>query len=364
MMINEPTRVAVVVAQFVTAGTKSYIMNYYRNIDRHKIQFDFIVNNTSDGNYQEIINLGGRVYEITPAMKNPVKNVIETYKILKEHKYRVILGLTNALNVFPMFAAWCARTPVRISENLSTAHPSEKKKTFVKNILRPFSTWFPNRLAANSELAAKWLFGNKKCLILRNGIDLQKFNYNETLRKSTRNELGLNEEFVIGHIGRFDYQKNHNFLIDVFKSFHDKHPSAKLLLVGYGELKEQIDNKINRLNLRDAVIDCGATEDIAKLYNAMDCFVLPSLYEGLPVVGIEAQATGLPCIFSSEVTKEAQIIEEVSFISLDEDISIWVKKIEQFMSFERKIVTDEIRQAGYDIKTESVNMVKLCLGSK
>lgn len=355
--MNEPIRVAVVVAQFVTAGTKSYIMNYYRNIDRSRIQFDFIVNNTSDGNYQEIYDLGGKVYEITPALKNPIKNVLDTYKILKEQNYKIVHGLTNALNIFPMFAGWLAHTPIRISENLSTAHPSEKKKTFVKNLLRPFSTLFPTHLVANSELAAKWLFGEKKCLILRNGIDLEKFKFDEKLRCKTRLELGIDDEFVIGHIGRFDYQKNHNFLVDVFNEIHMNNSKSKLLLVGYGELKEKIDKKINELGLREYVVDCGATEDIAKLYNAMDCFVLPSFYEGLPVVGIEAQSTGLPCIFSSEVTEEVKVNENVSFLSLSDSIQKWGNCVISHKG-NRIIRQDCLIAKGYDIKKESLNLMK------
>lgn len=356
--LNDPIRVAIVVAQFVTAGTKSYIMNYYRNVDRTRIQFDFIVNNTSDGSYQEIYDLGGKVYEITPAMKNPIKNIIDTYKILKKNDYKIVHALTNALNVFPMFAGWLAHTPVRISENLSTAHPSEKK-TIIKNILKPFATWFPTNYAANSELAARWLFGNNDCFILRNGIDLNRFKYDEGLRKSTRKELGIEDEFVIGHIGRYDFQKNHEFLIDIFADVHKKNPKTKLLLVGYGELKEHIEQKINNLGLRDYVLDCGATEDIAKLYNAMDCFVLPSYYEGLPVVGIEAQATGLPCFFSTEVTKETKITENVEFLSLDETADFWAEKILTMPLRERRDTDEEVKKSGYDIKIEAIKLIDM-----
>lgn len=357
MSASEPIRVAVVVAQFVTGGTKSYIMNYCRNIDKKKVVFDFIVNNTSDGNYQEIFDLGGKVYEITPAIKNPIKNICETYKILKNNDYKIVHCFMNALNVFPLCAAWLARVSVRVSENLSTSHPSEKKNTVVKKMLRPFSTLFPTKLVANSELAAKWLFGNKECFILRNGIDLDKYAFDEELRLATRKQLGLTDEFVIGHIGRFNYQKNHNFLIDVFDEVHKVEPNSKLLLVGYGELKDAIDEKIDQLGLRDAVIDCGATEDIAKLYNAMDCFVLPSFYEGLPVVGVEAQACGLPCVFSSEITKEVKVTKNISFMNLSDDVSAWANQIVDYRGV-RSNDKHSLRRAGYDIKEESKTLVE------
>lgn len=359
MSKDEPIRVAIIAAQFVTGGIKSYIMNYYKNIDRTKVQLDFIVNNTSDkSSYQEIYNLGGRVYEVTPAIKNPIKNMIDTYKILKKYDYKIVHGLTNALNIFPMCAAWLAHTPVRISENLSTAHPSEKKKTLVKNLLRPFSTWFPTKLVANSKLAGKWLFRDKECLIFRNGINLDKYKYNKELRNNTRRELNLTDEFVIGHIGRFAFQKNHDFLIDVFEELHKVNSKSKLLLVGYGELKETIYKKINRLGLKDSVIDCGATEDIAKLYNAMDCFVLPSFYEGLPMVGIEAQATGLPCVFSSEITRETKVNNSVSFIDLSADIHVWAEQIMSFRGI-RDVDQNEFERAGYDIRIEAQKLLHL-----
>ena len=264
----------------------------------------------------------------------------------------------NALNVFSMFAGKMAGVPVRIAENLSSAHPGEKK-TIVKNILKPFSKIFPTDLAACSKSCGEWLYGKKdiesgKVRIFNNAISLKKYTYDKELRENVRNSLGLSDEnFVLGHIGRYQYQKNHNFLIDIFDEVYKRDKNSRLLLVGYGDLKEEIFNKINSLGVKDAVIDMGATENIAGLYNAMDVFVLPSFYEGLPVVGIEAQATGLPCVFSTEVTKETGVIPDTKFVELSENKGKWADEILKIRdNYKRANTENYIIDAGFDIETE------------
>ncbi len=351
---NEPFKVAVVIGKFVAAGTKSYVMNYYNNIDIKKVHMDFIIDDTSPiTEYHDIESRGSRVYRI-PTVKHPVRHMKQMIKILKEGKYSCVHSFKNSLNVFTMCAAKAAGIPIRISHNLSTAHPGERK-TIIKNILRPFSTLFVTHMAANSLLAAEWMFGKKnldECTIFHNAIDLEKYKYDEELRNTTRKKLGLENSFVIGHIGRYEYQKNHEFLIDIFNALYKKDKSAKLLLVGYGSLKEKIWSKIEKLGLREAVIDAGATEDIIPFYNAMDCFVLPSFYEGLPVVGIEAQATGLPCILSTEITRETKITDNVQFISLNESADLWAEKILEYKNCVHQNNTKMLTSNGYDIKKE------------
>ncbi len=183
---------------------------------------------------------------------------------------------------------------------------------------------------------------------------MKKYTYDKELRDNVRNSLGLSDEnFVLGHIGRYQYQKNHNFLIDIFDEVYKRDKNSRLLLVGYGDLKEEIFNKINSLGLKDAVIDMGATENIAGLYNAMDVFVLPSFYEGLPVVGIEAQATGLPCVFSTEVTKETGVIPDTKFVELSENKEKWADEILKIRDNYKRVNTEKyIIDAGFDIETE------------
>lgn len=352
---SKPLRAIQIMGKHTTGGIKTVIMNYYEHIDRNEVQFDFIVDKNSPiKNYSDIESLGGKVYEVT-SLKNPFAYLHQCRRIFRKNDYLVVHGYVNTLNVFPMFAAFLAGVPVRISENLSTGHPGEKK-TIVKNILRRFSRIFPTHIAANSVYSGEWMYKKKhmdKCRIIRNGIDLDKFSYNPTLREKIRNEYGWQDKFVVGHIGRYQYQKNHNFLIDVFEQVHKKCPEAILALIGYGDLKEEIFAKIEKLGLTDFVVDLGGREDIALFYNAMNCFVLPSFYEGLPVVGIEAQATGLPCIMSDEITHETEITDNVSFIGLDKSADVWADAVLRHRTFERKDVSAQVTQNGYNIVTEA-----------
>lgn len=357
-MIKYPIRVAVIMGKYTPGGIKSVIMNYYREIDKSKIQFDFFIyDNSTDKDYSEIESMGGRIVSMS-SLKNPAKNVYDCYKAFKKNSYPVVHGYLNTLNVFPMFAAWLAKVPVRIAENLSTAHPGEKK-SIIKSLLKPFNIIFPTHYAANAIYAGKWLYGDREFTVFRNGLDLSKYKYNELRRKAIREQYGISNNFVIGHIGRYEYQKNHSFLIDIFKELHDKDDKARLLLVGYGSLKEEIWNKIAKLGLLDAVVDAGKTENIIPLYDAMDCFVLPSFYEGLPVVGIEAQAMGLPCVFSDEVTPETCVTEDIVFIPLSTPIDIWVNRIKSFKDKRDKKLHNENRliDAGYDISSEAKRLV-------
>lgn len=361
-MINYPIRVAVIMGKYTPGGIKSVIMNYYREIDKSKIQFDFFVyDNSPDKDYSEIESMGGKIVFMS-SLKNPVKNVIDCYKAFKKNGYPIIHGYLNTLNVFPMFAAWLAKVPVRIAENLSTAHPGEKK-SIIKSLLKPFNLIFPTHYAANAIYAGKWLYGDREFAVFRNGLDLSKYKHDEVRRKAIRAQYDISDNFVIGHIGRYEYQKNHSFLIDVFKAIHDRDDKARLLLVGYGSLKDEIWNKISKLELQNAVIDAGKTEDIIPLYDAMDCFVLPSFYEGLPVVGIEAQAMGLPCVFSDEVTRETGISENTVFIPLSASTETWVERIEELKT-KRVLRNDRaLRDAGYDIKNEAKRLVEYYLSN-
>lgn len=366
---ERPIRVALIMGKHVTGGIKTIMMNYYRNIDKKRIQFDFIVDDDSPmKDYSDIQSLGGHVYEV-PSVNNPMANMIACIKILKKNQYLIVHGYINTLNLFPMFAAKIAGVPVRIAENLSTAHSGEAK-TKLKTLLRPFSRIFPTHLAANSKYAAEWIYGAENiqsCRIIYNALDVNKFKYDEKIRIEKRVSLGMEDFFVLGHIGRYQYQKNHDFLIDIFQAVYQRDQSARLFLIGYGELKETIFNKIKRLGLEDVVMDGGATEDILPCYNAMDCFILPSYYEGLPVVGIEAQAAGLPCVMSSEVTKETGITDIAEFIDLEQPAEFWAESILKWKSYTRQDMGKQIVAHGYSIQHEAKELEQYyfkCLDEK
>lgn len=354
--MEEKIRVLHILGIVAGGGVESVIMNYYEHIDRNKVQFDFIVHNDNKIDItQRVEAMGGKVFKVTPYYKNPIAFTYGIYKVIKKHHYRIIHSNMNTLSAFPLFAAWVADAPVRILHNHSTSSPGETKRNFMKYILRPLARLFANYYLACSRLAGEWMYGKKmmdsgKVTVINNAIDLKKYAFNSAKRKALREKLGLTNEFVIGHVGRFMYQKNHDFLIDIFKEISQNCSSAILLLIGDGPLRQVIEKKVEMLGLKNQVKFLGLRNDVQDLYNVMDIFILPSHYEGLPVVGVEAQANGLPCFFSTEVTKEINLTHTAHFLKLDSGPSKWGEVI----LFEKPIrnmeATKEMSRAGFEIQ--------------
>ena len=289
-LTDEPIRIAQIMGKWLGGGVESVVMNYYRHMDRTKIQFDFICDEDSTNiPYEEIEKMGGKVILIPPYQK-VIKYHKELKKILKNGNYKIVHSHINTLSVFSLFAAKCAGVPVRIAHSHSTTNKKEFKKNIMKQILRPFSKLFATDYMCCSELAGRWLFGNKeydkgKVYLLNNAIDVDKFKFDENIRNAKRQELNIDDNtLVIGHVGRFVEQKNHRFLIDVFNEVHKQKSNSVLLLVGQGPLMHEIKEKVKKLGLENYVLFLGQRNDTNELYQAMDLFVLPSLYEGLPVV--------------------------------------------------------------------------------
>ena len=329
---KKPIIVAQIMGKWVGGGVESVIMNYYRHLDHSKVQIDFICDEDSTRiPYDEIKKLGGRVF-LVPKYQNLPKYLKALEKLFKENQYRIVHSNINTLSVFPLYAAKKAGVPIRISHSHSTSNPKEWKRNLIKNILRPFSKRYATDYFACSELAGRYLFGNKafdqgKVKIIHNAIDIEKFKFDEVARKKLRKGFGIKDStIVIGHVGRFVQQKNHTFLVDVFNEYYKKNPDSKLLLVGSGPLEDEIKKKVERLGLKDSVLFLGQRDDINKLYSVVDVFCLPSLYEGLPVVGVEAQAAGLPTIFSNRISKEVIVSSYAKIVSI-QDTGFYVENI-------------------------------------
>lgn len=358
VMEKKPIRVLQIIGDVVGGGVEQVILNYYRNIDRSEIQFDFVVHKGALQSYMDNIEkLGGKVYEITPYKSNPIKTILEMHDIMK-NKYQIVHSNMNALSVFPLFAAYIAGVPVRILHNHSTDTKAEPLRTFIKHLLRPFARLFANQYWACSRLAGEWMYGKKavadgKVTIINNAIDLKQFAFDEAKRNKLREELGLQNSFVIGHVGRFMKQKNHDFLVDIFAEVAKRKENARLLLIGDGPLRKQIEDKVQALGLTDRVIFTGVRSDVADLYNAMDLFLLPSFYEGLPVVGVEVQANGLPFLCSSNVTKEILISDRIELLDLEIGVHAWAERILAFVDKKRIMVSQDISQSGFDIVVEA-----------
>lgn len=362
---EEPIRIAQIVGKWLGGGVEAVVMNYYRHIDHSKVQFDFICDDDSTNiPYDEIEKLGGKVILIPPYQK-VFKYQKELRRVLRDGKYKIVHSHINTLSVFPLYAAKKVGVPVRIAHSHSTTNKKEWKKNLLKQVLRPFSKKYATNYMCCSELAGRWLFGDKaydegKVYLLNNAIDLDKFKYDKKIRDKKRKELGIKEDtIVIGHIGRFVAQKNHTFLIDIFNQFHKKEKNSILLLAGQGPLQEEIKNKVRELGLDDSVRFLGQRNDANELYQAFDVFLLPSLYEGLPVVGVEAQASGLLCFFSDDMTKETKVLDSTVFMSLSNTSEEWTGEILTNLKDYKRINTkNEVSDNGFDIEIEARKLEK------
>lgn len=356
-------RIAIIAGVLHSGGKRNLIMEYYRHIDHNEVQYDFICDSNSNGiPHEEIEALGGRVY-LVPPYKNLFSHIWSTYKILKENKYQIIHAFDNTLNIFPMFAGWLAGVKIRISESISKGDKNEKK-TKVKLILRPFSHCFATNFMANSIDCGIWQFGKKayqdgKINIFKTVINADDNAYNAELREETREKFGLSHNVVYGFIGRYVEQKNPLFLIDIFKEILNRQESARLIMIGFGGLENEMHDKIKGYGIEDKVLDLGRRDDIRQFYNAFDAFLLPSLYEGMPVVGIEAQCTGLPIFFSKNITEETTASELAHYIGLDVSASKWAKEIIKVVEDnmpKRRSHVNEIKEHGFDSHSEALRM--------
>lgn len=359
-MEKEPIRVLQIIGIVCGGGVEAVIMNYYRHINRNKVQFDFVVDGYEKTLLDdEIKSLGGKVYHVEPYKKNIFRYMSQIYHIVRDYHYDIVHSNMNTLSVFSLFPAWLAGAHQRILHNHSTSVRSEGMRSVMKIVLRPFAPLFANRYAACSRLAGDWMYGEKmmasgKVTVINNAIDLNEYAFSQELRRKYRQELNIPADaFVVGHVGRFMYQKNHAFLIDVFREVARQNPKAILMLVGDGELRPEIEQKVASYDLTDKVHFLGLRKDVKELYNCMDVFVLPSWYEGLPVVSVEAQANGLPSIFSNQVTKESSLTKSVTFLSLSSGAVNWSAHILHVCDSRNKDALSELRDAGFDIEEQT-----------
>lgn len=355
-------RIAVIMGKMHSGGKKNLVMEYYRHIDKNKIQFDFICDEDSNAiPKEEIEALGGKVFVISK-YQHIHKNIIEIRKIIRDGNYRIAHAYNGTMNLFGLFAAWLGGASIRINESISMAHSSDKK-TVIKNILKPFSRCFATHFMANGEVCGRWQFGDTMCengnvAIFKTVINVDENQYNPGLREKTRREFGIENNFVVGHIGRLTAQKNTLFIIDIFNEILKIKANAKLMLIGDGDLHDEMLTKIKDLGIEDSVLYLGRREDIKQFYNAMDCFLLPSLYEGLPVVGVEAECCGLPIFFSTEIPVESSACDDIGFfIGLDKTAKEWAELVVDKSNIERRNHSQEVKNAGFDSKTEAG---KLC----
>lgn len=357
--MSKPIRVLQVFARMDRGGAETMVMNLYRNIDRSKVQFDFVVHTEEKCAFDdEIKELGGNLFSVPRYVgKNHFNYKNSWENFFKENpNYRVIHGhVRSTASIYLSVAKKYGLKTIAHSHSTSSG---KGLSAIVKNTLQFPIRHISDYLFACSQSAGEWLYGKdvyqkENFFILNNSIDIEKFVFNEAIRKKIRKKLKVENKFVIGHIGRFTLLKNHSFLVDVFKNIYERNRNVVLLLVGDGDQLVTIQDKVNDLGLSESVIFTGVRSDIPELLQAMDIFVFPSIYEGLPVTLIEAQASGLRCIVSDSITKELMVTDLVKYLSLEETIETWSNEICLNSQYIRKNTSRDIRSGGYDISESS-----------
>lgn len=341
-------------------GIEALLMNVYRHIDRDKVQFDFMVHRPDHAFYEdEIESLGGKIYR-TPKF-SPIPGQYQSYmgsveKVLKEHPEYKVLHAHAELNLWPLMIAKKLGVPTRIAHS-HNAKTSVNLKYFFFLYEKARIKKYCTDMFMCSTPAGIWTFGEEavksgKVKFIKNGIETERFAYNEEIRAAKRRELGLGDKFVVGHVGRFMQQKNHTFLVDIFNEIYKRNPNSMLMLVSDGRLMDEIKSKVHVLGLDGSVLFLGNRGDVNELMQAMDVFMFPSLWEGLPLTGVEAQTAGLPVVMSDVITSEVCITDNVYRMSLDKTAEEWADKVlGVYENHTRKNVQKQIVDAGFDIRT-------------
>lgn len=338
---------------FRYGGIENTTINLFKNIDSSKVQIDILVESHSGSEHLEkISSLGCKVYKIEKFdPKYPFKYYRSLIDFFKQHKeYQIVHSYNISRTPFLFLAAKKSKIKHRIFHASTTLSSTKILKRVIFRILIKISTLLSTRIFACSEKASRYFFKNKKAVILKNGIETEKFIFNNTIRKRIRNELNIENKFVIGHVGRFCEAKNHSFILDIFNEICKIDSNTVLLLIGDGPLEKEIVQKISRLNLRDRVILTGAIINVNDYLQAMDIFIFPSLYEGFGNAAIEAQAAGLKVIASDRVPQDVKITDLVEFISLKAPLYTWTDSIlKERNNSIRRNTHNEVILSGYDI---------------
>ncbi len=348
-----------------TGGAETFLMKIYRRLDREKYQMDFCVNTKEKCFYdEEIRELGGRIFYVPAKSKSFKEYKKALYETVKNNGYEYVLRITsNAAGFLDLKIAKDAGARVCVARSSNSSDGDSALVNLIHRVSRPLFVRYIDVKIAPSDLAAEYTFGknavkNGTVAKLNNAIDLEVYKYSDESRDEIRRELSLEGKTVIGHIGRFSKQKNHSFLIDVFAKIREKDENAHLLLLGNGELSNEVKQKVEDLGLWDRVTFGGVRGDVPSVLSAMDVFLLPSFYEGMPNTVIEAQATGLPCVIADTITKEANVTGLVSYLSLDDPVEKWAETVLEVKGTRRntvKIMSDN----GYDIESSAKKFVDI-----
>ena len=351
-------RLLCIVNNMNTGGAETFLMKLYRSIDRTQYQFDFCVTEPGEGfYYEEIRRLGGRIHKIEGKSKHPIRSMVMLWKLVREERYESVIRMGwyafTALDLLVAKLAGAKRVALRSATG--TMSGSWKKRLFLHWIPLPIARLVPNVKIAPSDLAAQFMFGKRayetgKVLLLNNGVDTSQFVFDEQVRRQLREKLGLDDGFVVGHVGRLSSQKNHKFLFQIFHKIKAERPDAMLCLVGGGELEHSLRQQVRQLGLEESVRFLGIRSDVPRLLMAFDVMVFPSFFEGMPNTVIEAQATGLHCVIADTITKGAAVTDRVEYLSLEDSADTWAQQALQYAKpYERPDMKPAFVEKGYDI---------------
>lgn len=361
-------RVLNLITSLDRGGAETMIMNYYRHMDRTKVQFDFLVNREQIGAYEdEIRSLGGRIYRMGPMYPGQFNKYKKDFRnFLRAHpEYRIIHSHLEERSYFPLRIAKEEGIPVRIS-HAHNAYRGFNAKTIFRDYFRHRLPPYPTHKFACSDEAAIWLYGKHalqydEVSMIHNAIDGSKYMFSPVTREEIRHQHDLNDALVLGNIGRLAEQKNQTFLIDIFAAVKQKHNNAKLIILGEGPREQHLKHHAAAKGVEDDVIFTGSVPNVSDYLQAMDVFLLPSLFEGLPVSLIEAQAAGLPSFASDSITRSSDISGKVHFLPLQRGADFWAEALLEHTPSPRSVPADILRQHHYDIVNEAEKLQQFYL---
>jgi len=366
----KPVRVLHIVGAMYPGGMENFIMNLYEHIDRSKVQFDFAVHARKPGDYKDRIEaMGGRIFELPRLTRHPVQNLRALNRLVRDNGYAVVVRHTANALVTPQLLAARLGGALTVCHSHNETDPARMLHYAGRMLMRISA----DRRMACSQKAGEWMYGKLPFEVVRNAIDIDRFAYSEEGERRIRSQTGTAGAHIYGHIANFIASKNHMFLIDVFEQIAEKDPDAVLLCLGEGELRPAIEAKIASCRCRDRIILAGMRTDVADCMSAMDVLLFPSVFEGLPLTLIEAQAASLPCLVSDTVTENVVVTEGlVSFESIREPAGVWAGRAAELMEAGRKAEKKSIRRpqkesiaaAGYDISKVAAEYERFCLAAK
>lgn len=338
------------------SGVACFLMNYLRSMDMKKFQMDFVCwEKRKDNCYEEIKKMGGRIFLVTSYRKNPIRYLAEIRKIVKHGRYDIIHGHEAIMSLPALRYGKKYKVSVRIAHSHSVGMTSPVKELIAMVSRHAFEKYCTDVMAC-SKMAGDYLFGNKifqeRGKVLHNAIKTENYTFQTEVRERLRQELGVDKELVIGHVGRFNKNKNHKFLVDVFEKVLEKKKDVLLVLIGEGETMDDVKNQVCEKGMDQKVRFLGIRKNVNEWLQAMDVFVFPSYEEGLGIVLIEAQAAGLPCCCTDTIPREAKCSENMVFLSLNEKKDVWAETLLSMYSEDRATGTQHVRNAGYDVLEE------------